>query len=433
MARIRAGNTLANQYAPPFSISSGIASGWMLQWDDRLKAFTAFDPETGIEPSGFENILAYEIVATQNQTFVIVPFQVPSKEMLFVTINGVKQHQDAYHINIVNYGDEAMGVTFVVTELDEPIEAGDRIEFLGLQASDPTMVRVQSFIVDDYQASGVYWLNWVAPSKESLIISFNGVKQHVSSYNLTPVGMRTRLEFINDPPDFVVPQPDIGQGANDIWLEVIGILDARSGTGRRVEAANINDGVGDFYGTFLNQTGVGDLQLLNFRSFRAGDHIFIDELVDTSLEINSRTMTNIGAGVRILDNPNPVDADPFEFRELAGTAGEISLTVVADTIILSQDKGYVFTNGPTFAIPTNARLVGVRGVPATVTLPTPGGLTPTGTRILIKDEGGNAGVTPITVNAASGRTIDGAASTPINTAYGWVQVYTDGTNWFIVG
>ena len=49
---------------------------------------------------------------------------------------------------------------------------------------------------------------------------------------------------------------------------------------------------------------------------------------------------------------------------------------------------------------------------------------------ILKDESGAAGTNNIIVNAASGTTIDGAASTSINTNYGAMRVYSDGTNFF---
>ncbi|MFF3324952.1 collagen-like protein [Streptomyces sp. NPDC002889] len=63
-----------------------------------------------------------------------------------------------------------------------------------------------------------------------------------------------------------------------------------------------------------------------------------------------------------------------------------------------------------------------------VTLPSVS--TATGQEFLIKDESGSCdGTKTITVTPASG-TIDGAANKVINTAYGSLRVYSNGTNWF---
>ena len=48
----------------------------------------------------------------------------------------------------------------------------------------------------------------------------------------------------------------------------------------------------------------------------------------------------------------------------------------------------------------------------------------------IKDAAGNAGTNNITVATQGAETIDGAAIATINTNYGSVSVYSDGTNWF---
>ena len=65
----------------------------------------------------------------------------------------------------------------------------------------------------------------------------------------------------------------------------------------------------------------------------------------------------------------------------------------------------------------------------TVTLPTPGAGN-TNQMYIIKDQSGNAGTNNITISSSGGATIDGAASKVINTAWGVLKVYTNGTNWF---
>jgi hypothetical protein len=52
---------------------------------------------------------------------------------------------------------------------------------------------------------------------------------------------------------------------------------------------------------------------------------------------------------------------------------------------------------------------------------------------IIKDTGNNANIQNITVNTEGLETIDGAATAVINTAYGFIKVYCDGTNWFLIG
>ena len=50
--------------------------------------------------------------------------------------------------------------------------------------------------------------------------------------------------------------------------------------------------------------------------------------------------------------------------------------------------------------------------------------------IIVKDESGAANVNNITVTTQGAETIDGAATYVINTAYGTVRLYSNGTNWF---
>jgi hypothetical protein len=64
----------------------------------------------------------------------------------------------------------------------------------------------------------------------------------------------------------------------------------------------------------------------------------------------------------------------------------------------------------------------------TVTLPAASSMT--GKRITVKDEAGAAATNNITVSVASAGTIDGASSKVINTNFGLLNVYSNGTQWF---
>lgn len=52
---------------------------------------------------------------------------------------------------------------------------------------------------------------------------------------------------------------------------------------------------------------------------------------------------------------------------------------------------------------------------------------------IIKDGAGNAGANNITISPSASETFDGASSLTINTNYGYYILYTDGSNWFIIG
>jgi len=64
----------------------------------------------------------------------------------------------------------------------------------------------------------------------------------------------------------------------------------------------------------------------------------------------------------------------------------------------------------------------------TVTLPAAS--TMSGKRITVKDEAGAAATNNLTVVVASSGTIDGASSKVINTNFGVLNVYSNGTQWF---
>lgn len=64
-----------------------------------------------------------------------------------------------------------------------------------------------------------------------------------------------------------------------------------------------------------------------------------------------------------------------------------------------------------------------------VTLPT-ASASNTNQVYVIKDQTGNAASNNITVQGTGGQTIDGAATKVINTAWGVLKVYTNGSNWF---
>ena len=66
--------------------------------------------------------------------------------------------------------------------------------------------------------------------------------------------------------------------------------------------------------------------------------------------------------------------------------------------------------------------------PASVVLP----VSPTGTVFIVKDIDGDATTNPITITAAGGILIDGAASATINAPYGGLQFVFNGTEWNIV-
>jgi len=93
-------------------------------------------------------------------------------------------------------------------------------------------------------------------------------------------------------------------------------------------------------------------------------------------------------------------------------------TAVADADYTALTTDYIisYTSMTTAHTITLVALTG-----ATATNPQP---------VIIKDESGLAGTNNITIAAPSGKTIDGASSVVINTAYGFKKLYYNGTNFF---
>lgn len=76
----------------------------------------------------------------------------------------------------------------------------------------------------------------------------------------------------------------------------------------------------------------------------------------------------------------------------------------------------------------STEIIGVTATPVTVTL---GNQSRTDRRIFtIKDQGGLAGVSPITIDPESG-VIEGQPTIQITVEWGFVNVYTNGTDWFV--
>ena len=79
-----------------------------------------------------------------------------------------------------------------------------------------------------------------------------------------------------------------------------------------------------------------------------------------------------------------------------------------------------------------AHFVGVdtTGGPVTVTLPASVSLA-SGKQLVIKDEGGSAGVNNITIATSNGALIDGSSSIKLVSNYGAINLYYNGSGWHI--
>jgi hypothetical protein len=411
MARIRAGNTLANQYAPPFVVSDSVSTNWHLRWSDNLKAFEAYDPDENANiNAGFDSIEVYgPLVGTGGQSFIL-PWAVATKQSLIITINGVKQDQAAYSLGTVT---DSTTQVIMASAVNSP----DEIEFVGLQASNPTDIKVYTAVGDNSQMT--WTLPWVTPSAAALIVTLDGVKQSVNSYIITPVGLATDITFTGTP----------GLG---VAIEVVGIIDTGETPASPVNMINLYTGPGSA-SVYKEKVTSGATQIFNMRSLSEGTGVTLTE-GPTSITISaaSKTFSNLGSGRTLMVDPN---ADPIEFYAVTGS-GRIEISnpaLTGDTLTFSYNHGYKQDGAATVNASPTDRVVGVTnaGSAVTVNLAAIGNMT-AGDSITVKDEAGDANTFNITIETAGAETIDGAANYTINTAYGYVTLYSDGANYFVI-
>ena len=85
-------------------------------------------------------------------------------------------------------------------------------------------------------------------------------------------------------------------------------------------------------------------------------------------------------------------------------------------------------NSTPYNVSTSQYFLGVAVAAATIILP----VSPIGTVFIVKDIDGDAAANPITITAAGGVFIDGAASAIISTPFGAIQLAFNGIEWSIL-
>lgn len=105
-------------------------------------------------------------------------------------------------------------------------------------------------------------------------------------------------------------------------------------------------------------------------------------------------------------------------------------------VTLNSGMRFAYTSSATNLTFSNTATIGAvtnTSSARTVTLPSSGSNLAAGSIFFIKDESGAAGTNNITVSVNGGvKTIDGSTSYVINTNYGSLRVYYNGTNYFII-
>ena len=111
-----------------------------------------------------------------------------------------------------------------------------------------------------------------------------------------------------------------------------------------------------------------------------------------------------------------------------------TLTIEYDTGNLTLTGGLKVKRIPTatvYTVLTTDYIVGVTSTAAARTITLPAAATATvGKTYIIKDESGAAATNNITVQGNAAETIEGSNTKLINTNYGVLRLYTDGTSWF---
>lgn len=114
-------------------------------------------------------------------------------------------------------------------------------------------------------------------------------------------------------------------------------------------------------------------------------------------------------------NPNYGDLTKSNRQNSEARLGRIPRTTVNDIDYTATAKDY---------------LIAYTALTAGKTVIIDSAIVKEGKLYIIKDEAGTAGINNITIDPDGTQTINGAATATINTNYGIVRVYSDGTNWF---
>lgn len=409
MARISAGSTLVQQYAPPFVVSDSVANNWMLRWNSSLAAFEAYDPSENVVSAGFSSIDSQIFTSVSSQTSFVVPWVADSEASLFVALNGVKQDTTTYTI--------VKNTSSNTTTINLSNSVSGTVEILGLQTTGGAYVQLFDAVGDG--ATVAYTLQWLVPSVQSLIVTVDGVKLNTNQYTIAPdtTFTTTTLTLATAP-------------ALNANIEVIGITTTGETPSSPVDAANLGSGAVE--GLYSTKTLAGERQVLNFKSLAAGSGITLTSASDYVTIASAISFENVGAGQQIA--VSTASTNPLQLRSIEGDTNRITVSVggAGNTIVVTHEQGYASTGLAAYNASAGDRVIGVTntGSAVTVTLSAIANL-PAGDFVIVKDESGGAATNNITVQGSGGELIDGAATYVISTNYGFVLLYSNGTNFFV--
>ncbi len=332
MARINAGSTLANQYAPPFVVSDFVRTGWGLRWNDLILAFEAFDPDEFVVDAGFDTIQRQLFNGVTNQQVFVVPWQVDptltqleQRATLYITINGVKQHTDTFTV-------ESTTNATIITLVPLPIVGPDDVEIIGLQAGNGAFVELENTSGTGVAGQDIP-LTWFSPSPQTLIITVNGLRLHTDEYSISSISPFTTttvtLTFAADLTDAI---------------EIIGITTSGEVPASPVNATNL--GIGGF-GVFGAKRQVGEEQTLDFKSLVPGTRIAISS--------DANFITIAADDGYVFGNDATINADPGDrLIGVRNTGAPVTVNLLAiaelpagDTITIKDESGGAATNNIT--------------------------------------------------------------------------------------
>lgn len=366
---ITGNNTVLHQYTPMFRVLNPVA-GQVLVYDSVTKTFTNQIAAEDID-NNLENVFLFTAVGNGGQDVYVVPWAATNPQSLFITLDGVKQQEGAYTI-------EVLVDQTIITFAGIPIN-GEIIEVVGYEVADPASIQIATFVADGIV--GTYNIPWAALGKEMLFITVDGIKQNANSYTMIPIGQGTQVTLGSTP-------------TLDSVVEFVGLVSnalARVHSDVTTLADGFNlSGIGETI--FSHTTTAGTTDVLNFKTLQSGNGVKV-RTVGTQVII-SLDETHLGNYVNLTAagvtnyNMGPDDA----IIGLNSNFGEINITL-ADATIVGNGK-----------------------------------------QITIKDEFGvNNSIHAINIIPFGVQTIDNSVATrQITVNLDSIRMYSNGSNWYII-